>query len=166
MTIIRLRKAQTEDLSALVDLEVSVFPRDRISRRSWRDLLRSPSALLTVATVGDIIVGNTVVLHNRRTAIARLYSIAVAPEARRHGVARLLLEAAMAAAARTGACLLRLETRFDNLAAQRLFIRLGFKPFKRVPAYYEDGAEAIRYQRMISDNETSAPHESKSCPLN
>ncbi|GLS21824.1 hypothetical protein GCM10007874_48410 [Labrys miyagiensis] len=166
MTTIRLRKARAEDLDTLVNLEFSVFPGDRISRRSWRDLLKSPSALVTVATVGDIVAGCTVVLLNKRTAIARLYSIAVAPEARKQGVARLLLDVVMLAAAETGACLLRLETRFDNLQAQRLFIHLGFKPFKRIPAYYEDGAEAIRYQRMISDDEIHARPESKSCHLN
>ncbi|CAM5777102.1 hypothetical protein LMIY3S_05867 [Labrys miyagiensis] len=166
MATIRLRKAQADDLDALVDLEFSIFPGDRISRRSWRDLLKSPSAAVTLAADGESIVGCTVMLLNRRSAIARLYSIAVTPEARRQGVAALLMDAAIRAAARAGACLLRLETRFDNLAAQRLFVRLGFKPFKRVSAYYEDGAEAIRYQRMISDDEVSAQSESKPCHLN
>ncbi|WP_413989495.1 GNAT family N-acetyltransferase [Labrys okinawensis] len=166
MTTIRLRKARAEDLDALVNLEFAVFPGDRISRRSWRNLLKSPSALVTVATVGDVVAGCTVVLLNKRTAIARLYSIAVAPHARKQGVARLLLDVATLAVAEAGACLLRLETRFDNLDAQRLFIHLGFKPFKRIPGYYEDGAEAVRYQRMISDDEIHAPPESKSCHLN
>ena len=153
MTTIKLREAIQDDLDALVSLEISSFPGDRISRRSWRDLLKSASALVTVASDGSRVIGSTVTLFNRRAAMARLYSIAVVPEARRQGVAQTLLDGAITSAARAGACMLRLETRFDNVPAQKLFIRLGFKPFKRVPSYYEDGAEAIRYQRTISNDE-------------
>jgi hypothetical protein len=43
MSDTRLRKATHDDLAALTELEHSAFPGDRISRRSWRDMLGSRS---------------------------------------------------------------------------------------------------------------------------
>jgi ribosomal-protein-alanine N-acetyltransferase len=161
MTIFRLRKAIRDDLPSLMEIETAAFSTDRISRRSWLDLMASPSALVTVVTTGSDIIGCSVVLLKARSAVARLYSIAVSGQARRHGIAQLLLDDAAAKAARAGAATLRLETRFDNAPAQKLFERSGFRPFERVPGYYADGAEAIRYQRSIpprsSLNDRSAP---------
>ncbi|WP_448951665.1 GNAT family N-acetyltransferase [Labrys neptuniae] len=149
MTVPYLREASPADLPGLVDLENTVFPGDRISRRDWRHLLTSPSALVTVSADAEGLTGCSVLLTNRRSAVARLYSLAVALRARHQGIARALLQEAIAGSAGIGAHLLRLETRSDNIAAQRLFARCGFQPFKRVPHYYEDGTEAIRFQRLI-----------------
>jgi ribosomal-protein-alanine N-acetyltransferase len=156
MTILRLRRAIREDLPSLMDIEKAAFATDRISRRSWLGLMASPSATVTVVTEGPAVIGCSVVLRNVRTGVARLYSIAVTQQVRRQGVARLLLEDAAAQAARSGASVLRLETRFDNIPAQKLFERSGFRPFKRVAGYYQDGAEAIRYQRPISPHDSPA----------
>lgn len=149
MTVPYLREASPADLPALIELENTAFAGDRIGLRDWRNLLTSPSALVTVSDDAAGLTGCAVVLTNRRTTVARLYSLAVAPRARRQGIAQALIREAMACSAGKGAQLLRLETRSDNLAAQRLFARLGFRPFRRVPAYYEDGAEAIRFQCLI-----------------
>lgn len=149
MTVPYLREASSADLPALIDLENAAFAGDRISRRDWRHLLTSPSALVIVSDDATGLTGCSVILTNRRTAVARLYSLAVAPRARRQGIAQALLQQAMASSAGTGAHLLRLETRSDNLPAQALFSRLGFRPFKRVANYYEDGTEAIRFQCLI-----------------
>jgi len=150
MTSLRLRKAVRDDLPALIDIENAAFATDRISRRSWLRLLASRSAAVTVAVDGPAVIGCSVVLRNARTRIARLYSIAVAGQARCRGIARLLIEEAAATAPRSGACVIRLETRIDNLPAHKLFERSGFRPFAHVAGYYRDGAEAIRYQRPLS----------------
>lgn len=147
MSTIRPRKATPGDLAALVDLEFSAFSSDRISRRSWRDLISSASAQIIVATRADAILGSTVLLTNARTSVIRIYSLAVAAAARQQGVGRLLLAEAIQLSRNTGSAL-RLETRADNAQAQRLFEATGFVPFGRVDAYYADGMQAIRYQRM------------------
>jgi len=56
-----------------------------------------------------------------------LYDLFVAPEARRHGVATLLLEQARQLGLDTGANELTLATAADNLKAQRLYERMGWK---------------------------------------
>ena len=122
--LVRLRLACEQDIGALSQLEQSAFAGDRISRRSWRGLIASASATVTLARQHSGIVGASVLLHSERTSVARLYSIAVDPGARGQGVAWMLLEAAIERARAAGASVLRLETRVDNEAAQSLFCLL------------------------------------------
>lgn len=144
-----LSTAGPQDTSALGQLEQRAFSADRISARSWRRLVASASATVTLAQNAQGLVGVCVLLHSARSSVARLYSLAVEPAARGQGVARLLLGAAMERARTTGASVLRLETRADNTAAQALFTRCGFSPLDRKPGYYADGMEAQRYQTSL-----------------
>ena len=146
---VRLRRACAKDIGELNRLEQSAFAGDRISARSWRGLVASASATVTVAATPKGIAGASVLLHNKRTSVARLYSIAVDPAVRGQGVARLLLETAIERSRLAGSSVLRLETRVDNKAAQALFGRCGFNRFERKAAYYADGADALRFQKSL-----------------
>jgi hypothetical protein len=86
-----------------------------------------------------------------RTSVARLYSIAVAPHSRGRGVSTALLQDATRRMRDAGAAVLRLETRADNIAAQRVFASNGFVARGRKPAYYEDGEDALLYQKSLWD---------------
>lgn len=153
---IALRRASVQDIGALVRLEQCAFAGDRISARSWRALLASGSALVTVAADPGTVLGATVLLRRARTSVARLYSIAVGPGARGRGVGRLLLEDAIDRARAAGASVLRLETRADNQAAQSLFARCGFVELDRKTAYYHDGTDALRFQKSLWNVATAA----------
>ncbi|MBJ3786383.1 GNAT family N-acetyltransferase [Devosia sediminis] len=155
MPHLRIRLAAASDLDSLVELEFSAFKLDRISKRSFRDLLASSAATILVAELKGSMIGSAVLLANARTSVIRLYSIAVAEGARGKGVATKLLEDALRRAAHAGAVRFRLETRFDNLDAQHLFEKAGLKPFDNVDGYYEDGARAIRYERILSNDTVS-----------
>jgi len=150
-----IERASRADLTALSALELAAFAGDRISPRSWRRLIASPSASVTVARGGHStagVLGATVVLRRARSSVARLYSIAVAPAARGRGLAGRLLAQAIQHARDSGAAVLRLETRADNHTAQHLFTRHGFSPLERKAAYYQDGADALRYQKSLWDS--------------
>jgi ribosomal protein S18 acetylase RimI-like enzyme len=151
-----IRMATPADLDTLCDLEQQAFSSDRISRRSWQGLLRSPSAKVSIAMHRDGVVGATVLLHRTQTAVARLYSIAVSPRARQQGAAQQLLDNVMEQARGVGASQLRLETRVDNTVAQALFSRNGFTLLGRKSAYYADGMDALHLQRPLW-NERKAP---------
>lgn len=147
-------RATTSDLPALSALEEAAFQGDRISPRSWRQFLRSRSAHVTTVRGSEAaapLLGVSVVLRRSRSSVARLYSIAVAPAARGRGIASRLLEEAIGLARDSGAAVLRLETREDNHAAQRLFARHGFRPLDRKTGYYEDGTDALRLQKSLWD---------------
>ena len=152
---IRTEAASLQDLQALAELEEAAFSGDRISARSWRALLRSPSATVTVAREASqresCIVGSTVILQRANSSVARLYSIAVAPRSRGRGVSMALLQDATRRMRDAGAAVLRLETRADNLTAQRVFASNGFVARGRKAAYYEDGEDALLYQKSLWD---------------
>ena len=143
-----IRPASASDLDALVAVEEAVFDADRISRRSWRDLLSSKTAIVLVAEAAGQLAGCCVVLLRKGSRKARLYSIAAAPG--RSGVGgRLLAEAETGARAR-GADSMRLEVREDNLRAIRLYEKSRYSRFGRKPDYYADGATALRFEKPLT----------------
>src|SRR6185312_11811488 len=92
-------------------------------------------------------------LFRNDVAVARLYSIAVAPDFRGRGVAVLLMRDAEEIARGRGSRRLRLEARADNAAAIRLYERLGYGVIGRIAGYYADGTDALRYERELDDSE-------------
>lgn len=145
----RIRAAATRDLDQLLALERAAFTTDHLSPRQYRRHLHSPTAVVLVAVDAAELLGKALVFFRQHSDVARLYSIAVAQHARGRGVAKALLEAAAAAARRRGCQRLRLEVRQDNVAAIALYERLGYRRFAARTAYYEDGADAWRYESRL-----------------
>jgi len=140
-----------------VALEQRCFTLDRISRRSFRHLLTKGHADCRVAEAAGRLVGYALVLYSRGTGLARLYSIAVDPDARRLGVGTALLRAAEAAAQAAGAVELRLEVRPDNAGAIASYRAAGFRPFGSFADYYEDHADALRMAKRLAGGNRVAP---------
>jgi ribosomal-protein-alanine N-acetyltransferase len=144
----KFRSATVADIGALTDLENRSFLTDRISRSSFRRLISSPSAAVIVAAVGSVIAGYAAVLFREKSGIARLYSLAVDPEYR--GLGRDLLGAAEKTAMARGRRAIRLEVRDDNLRAVNLYTRAGYRCFGKRLGYYEDGGNALRFERELA----------------
>jgi ribosomal protein S18 acetylase RimI-like enzyme len=147
---VHIRRAMIDDLADLVKLENSTFVIERMSARQLRRHLESLSAEILVATRQRHVVGAVVVFFRRASDIARLYSIAVAASERGNGLGEALLAAAAHAARRRGSRRLRLEVRSDNAPAQRLYERLGYRHFGSHSGYYEDGHNALRYEKPLA----------------
>lgn len=145
-----IRDARPDDLQALVQLEQAAFATDRLSRRSFRHLLRRGHAIIRVAESPDgALCGYVIVLLRQGTSLARLYSIAVAPAARGTGQARALVADAERAARGAGCAVMRLEIRRDNAASLGLFEGLGYRRFGRYPMYYADAMDALRLEKYL-----------------
>ena len=71
------RTATLADVDRLVALEQQCFDSDRISRRQFRHLLGRANAVVLVIERDGQLLGDVVVLFNRATSTARIYSIAV-----------------------------------------------------------------------------------------
>lgn len=125
MPEITLRPATPKDLDALVRLEQQCFTEDRLSRRSFRRFLDMPQDRLIVAEHGGRLLGYCLVLMNAATRLARIYSIAVSPEARGQGLGERLVRQAEQEAAEAGRIVMRLEVREDNAGAINLYRRLA-----------------------------------------
>jgi len=144
-----LRPASRADIDALLALEAACFETDRLSRRSFRHFIDGAHADLFVAERGRDLLGYGLVLFHRGTALARLYSLAVAPAARGQRLAARLLERAEAGALEAGCVALRLEVRTDNAGAIALYETRGYRRFQIRHRYYEDQTDAWRYQKTL-----------------
>ncbi|MGM0769583.1 MAG: ribosomal protein S18-alanine N-acetyltransferase [Pseudomonadota bacterium] len=149
MSDVTLRQATSHDLDALIELENRSFREDRISRRSFRRFLEIPRDRLIVANLDGALVGYCLVLMNAATRLARIYSIAVSPDARSRGVGEKLIREAEKEAVEADRIVMRLEVREDNDAAVALYRRLGYRQFGTYRDYYEDHGNALRFERRI-----------------
>jgi ribosomal-protein-alanine acetyltransferase len=75
-----------------------------------------------------------------------ILNLAIAPEYRRRGLANLLVNQCISSHPGTWF----LEVRESNLAARRLYKRLGFEEVGRRPGYYQDNSEAAVVMRFQS----------------
>ena len=86
---------------------------------------------------------------------AEILTLAVRPEARRHGLGRGLVEAAGHLAGSRGAARLYLEVAEDNAAARALYADAGFVQVGRRPGYYGRQAgpavAALLFARNLPD---------------
>ncbi|MCH8551578.1 MAG: GNAT family N-acetyltransferase/peptidase C39 family protein [Natronospirillum sp.] len=144
-----LRRATLEDVDALWQLEQVCFDSDRLNRRSFRRLIGSDSASILVSADRKLINGYICVLYRRGTALSRIYSLALLPEARGDGLAATLMNQAEADAMAHGCTHMRLEVRPDNETAIRFYKRLGYRQFAAVDDYYADHSPALRLEKRI-----------------
>jgi len=146
-----IRPAGLRDLEALLAIENSCFDLDRLSRRSFRYMLTKAHATTLLYEDQAGIRGYAMLLFNRGTSMARLYSIAVMESLRGQGVGQALVEAAENVALEHDCTYLRLEIRPDNRASQKLFGQLGYRQFGVHLDYYEDHMEALRFEKHLGD---------------
>ncbi len=144
-----IRTARASDIDALVALENAVFEGDRISRRSFRQLIDHDTAETLVVESAGSLAGYAIVLFRKGIGVARLYSFAVSPSFAGLGLGRVLLERAERVAFEHGRMMLRLEVREDNGRAIRLYEQNGYRKIGRETAYYEDGMAALRYEKTL-----------------
>lgn len=145
----QLRPATLADLDALIALENATFNSDRLSARQWRRHLLSAHACILVASQRGALVAAAVLFFRSNSRIARLYSIAVSLKARGQGLGERLLDGCEDAARARHCQALRLEVRKDNPSARRLYERRGYRLFGERLGYYDDGEDALRYQKSL-----------------
>lgn len=149
VTGFQLRDARPADLPRLLELE-AMFPGDRLSARQFRHHLGSPRARLRVLENDGIVLGYALLLTRADSRIARLYSIAVDPQARGTGAGQRLLQDAFIQARQAGCQRLRLEVRCDNEAAIALYLKAGCHRIGVRPGYYTDGCDALRMECVLA----------------
>jgi ribosomal-protein-alanine acetyltransferase len=156
-----LRRATLDDLDAIMALETSTFASDAWSRGMMRDELASSHGYYLVAEgaagtgeagpgeagTGEApqhpLAGYAGLLAPLGSGQADIQTIAVAPEARRHGLGRTLMLALLDEARARQAAEVFLEVRADNPNARALYDSLGFEQIAVRPRYYQpDGVDA------------------------
>jgi len=150
-----IRRATVDDLDAIMELETSTFVSDAWSRGTMRDELASVHGyyLVAEAAAGPAeidagesrhpLLGYAGLLAPAGSGQADIQTIAVAPDARRHGLGRALVVALLDEARARQAGEVFLEVRADNPHARALYESLGFEQIAVRPRYYQpDGVDA------------------------
>jgi len=146
------------DLASLFELETATFETDRLSRRRLKHWIRAENGILLLAEADGHLLGYGLALLHRGTRLARLYSLAVSPQARGKGIARKLMKRLEKRAAKKGKLFMRLEVAQDNIPAIKLYKKLGFVTFGTFHDYYEDHRDALRMQKRIRYMEENLKH--------
>jgi ribosomal protein S18 acetylase RimI-like enzyme len=110
-----------------------------------------------VAEASRELAGYLLILYPPHSKHARLYSIAVAPHIGRRGVGTLLLAAGEAAARRRGRKTMRLEVHEHNSRAIGHYEKSGYRLFGRHRRYYDDGADALRFEKAVAARNNHPP---------
>lgn len=148
MSAIRIRHGAARDAAAILEMEAH-FPSDRMSARSVRNFLRTPSAHVWVVEAMDELAGSLVLLTRKGGHSARIYSVIVLPQMRGKGLAAKLVAAAETRARQLGLSAVTLEVRHDNAAARALYRKLGYREEKSLPAFYDDGSDGLRLRKVL-----------------
>ena len=141
---VKIRKVKLTDLGQLVEVENACFSYDQMSRRSFHWMIKHARSIMLVLEYKTKIVGYGLVLINRGTSLARLYSICTLKEFQGHGLAtKLMTELEEQTAEDKDCAYLRLEVKADNKGAINLYKKLGYVKFTQKEDYYDDGSTAL-----------------------
>lgn len=144
-----IRLAKSEDLNLLFEIENRCFGSDRLSLRSFKNFIKTGPHELWVLILNDNLVGYSLLLYRAGTSLARLYSLALVAEVRGQGYAKLFLQYTEQHAANRNCVYLRLEVNEQNRVAIKLYQSLGYRVIGELPAYYEDGGDALKMEKRI-----------------
>jgi ribosomal-protein-alanine N-acetyltransferase len=136
-TRVRITPGGLSDLAAVEALSQRAFDpafREGWTARQLAQIVGEPGGVLLLARIGEELAGFA--LLRVASDSAELLLCATEPAHRREGIASELVAACRAGARRLGATHLFLEVRESNLAARRLYQRVGFQSVGIRPGYY------------------------------
>ena len=151
-----LREMTWPDIPALTALEPELFADDAWSERTWwAELALRPRRSYVVGEQNGAVVCYAGV--DCRGEVGDVMTIAVAPPAQGQGLGKVLMDWVIGAARRGGAEFLMLEVRADNVAAQRLYSKMGFAMLTVRRKYYQPGDVDAHIMRLHLADRAEGP---------
>ena len=149
-----LRRANADDLNAIMLIETAVFENDAWSAEAMASELQSRHTYYLVAERAGV-EGYAGLFAPVGSEQADIQTIAVGESARREGLGRVLMQTLIAEARERGASEVFLDVRADNPGARSLYDSLGFEPIAVRPGYYQpDNVDAVVMRLHIPKPET------------
>ncbi len=147
-----IRPAKPSDKAFIAGLSSEVFSVYGPYGSTVSQWFKSGVTLTLVSMVGGRSAGFVMIgalpADEEGQTCAEVLAIAVTPEFQRRGIGRELLQFAQKEAENLGEQRLLLHTARENLAAQKLFLRNGFRPVQSKPRFYPSGQDALM---MVND---------------
>lgn len=152
MSIVKKYKiefAGKEDLNEILELEQICFGGDSFSKAQFRYLIAKAKGEFVLIKNRGKILAYLILLKRKNSSQNRIYSIAIAPEARGQGLAKKLLDYAEKVTTRDNKRYISLEVKKENHAAINLYLHAGFKKNGIKMRYYFDGTDAILMRKEL-----------------
>jgi ribosomal-protein-alanine N-acetyltransferase len=142
-----IRRVKIDDLDPIMEIEHASFGRDAYDRNLFAEFARKCGGLFLVALRGNTVIGYAIAAVRQRRA--ELVSIAVRPKERGRGAGAVLMDSILRRLRRRGVTRFVLMVKITNLRAQAFYEKYGFRKFRRVRAYYEDGADGFLFVKLL-----------------
>jgi ribosomal-protein-alanine N-acetyltransferase len=148
-----LREMTWRDIPVLAAIERELFAHDAWSEQTWwAELAGRPRRSYVVGEQGGVLVGYAGL--DQGGEVADVMTIAVVPAAQGQGFGAVLMDWLIVAARCGGAERLMLEVRADNVAAQRLYSKMGFVTLTVRRRYYQPGDVDAHIMRLHLNDST------------
>lgn len=148
----QIRRANVDDVDAIMVIESTTFANDAWSRETMLAELASPHGFYLVAAKDGRLEAYAGLLAPNKAEQADIQTIAVVEDARGLGLGRALMNIMLSEARSRGALEVFLEVRADNPGAQRLYESLGFERVTVRKKYYQpDGIDAIVMRLVLPE---------------
>ncbi len=131
--MIVIQQADINGGQVICDIQQQSFT-NHWSLKDWQDLLKVPGTIVRLAYDKQKPIGYAVIRHFGD--MADVISVAVLPSYRQQGIAKALMKELMKEMQDFGVRNILLEVGCNNMAAQRLYQILGFKPISMRLNYY------------------------------
>lgn len=154
---VRLRPMRWWDIAVAAEAEAALFGETAWSSATlWSELAGVPERRHYVVAEGDRrVVGYAGIAF--AGADADVQTVAVLPEARGLGIGSLLVTELETAARERACSRMLLEVRSDNVPAQRLYERAGFRIDGIRRAYYAPGVDAVLMSKRLGEDDGRQP---------
>jgi len=148
---ISIRLFRGSDLDRILEIEHLGFGKDAWDRNLFADFYHKCGELFLVAVKGRIVCGYILTcLGGRTRCAAELVSLAVDPLYREKGVASALMNTTLRRLRLLGIPRIHLMVKVTNETAIRFYERYQFRKGRIVRAYYEDGADGRRMEKLLT----------------
>jgi ribosomal-protein-alanine N-acetyltransferase len=146
-----VRRVRADDIPAILEIETASFGPDAYDRKLFAEYTRTCGELFLVALAGTKVVGYAITcLCAAKTGIrAELVSLAVHPSVIGKGAAPALMDSILRRLKLRRVSRLGLTVNVMNNRAIAFYKKYGFRKFRRVPHYYEDGADGFRFVKDL-----------------
>lgn len=136
--MLEIREMQSGDLGAVAEIEKSIFSMPW-SEKGFADSMRQECTLFLAAVRDGKIVGYCGMFQSFDEA--DITNVAVEEKSRGQGIAQTMLRELMKRGAERGITAYTLEVRLGNVAARRLYEKLGFETASVRKNFYEKPVE-------------------------
>jgi len=146
-----IEDASIRHLDRLYEIEKGCFDKEAFTKRQIADLLTDYDSVSLVAKADSEIVGFiiAVIYIDRNALTGHVLTIDVSSDHRRKGIAQKLLQKMEEIFRGKDVKTCRLEAREDNVAALRLYRKLGYRKTARLEDYYKN-AHGIQLKKDLT----------------